>query len=56
MSAVDDITQEIAEFCKQENVNKFSREIVYEYVDNGVIDKLVDEIVGKLKVKGITVI
>jgi len=55
MSVTDDITEEIVNHCKIENTTEFSREVIGEDYIDGWAKELIDEIVRKLKVKGITV-
>lgn len=55
MSVTDDIVEEIVELCKEQGANGFSREIIGEDYIEGWTKELVDEIVRKLKTKGITV-
>lgn len=55
MAVTDDIAVEIETFCKELGTTEFSREILYEYIGPGRIDEMVDEIVKKLKAKGIVV-
>lgn len=54
MSVTDDITDAIVEFCTGQTIKVFDRELVEEYLEVD-FEKIVDEIVVKLKAKGIAI-
>ena len=55
MSVTDDITEEIANWCKRYGLVVYSREIIADYItEETSMTSLVDEIEEKLKKKGIT--
>lgn len=55
MSVTDTIVEDIVKMCEQEQVKEFSRIVIREDYIEGFADMLADEIVEKLKAKGITV-
>lgn len=55
MSVIDAIVNEIVAWCKKHEHKEFSREVIREDYIEGWTKELIDEIVRKLKAKGITV-
>lgn len=56
MSITDNIVEEIAAHCKENETKEFSGEVINDYVENAeTINFLTEEIVEKLKAKGISV-
>ena len=56
MSVTDDIVEEIVAVRAGQSWKKFSREVIYDYIrEETTMTSLVDEIVEKLKKKGIAV-
>jgi len=54
MSVTDDIVEEIVIWCHQNNQEAYSRELIPDYLETEY-QKVIDEIVTKLKAKGIAV-
>ena len=54
-SITDDIAEEIVVWCKAEGITVFSREIIKDDFLENFEDKLTDEVIAKLELKGISV-